>query len=83
MHCLLFLLVLLQLLRTGGPGLLDDLSLAKQCKVGENISTWGHELQAKCKSCTMHKAAEKFISLWENLCSQYQLIIISGFPAIS
>jgi hypothetical protein len=42
--------VLLQLLRTGGPELLDDLSLAKQCKIGENISTSGHALPAKCKS---------------------------------
>ena len=45
--CLLCIPVLLQLLRTGGPKLLDELSLAKQCKIGENISTSGHSLPAR------------------------------------
>ena len=45
--------VLLQLLRAGGPELLDDLSLAKQCKIGENILTSGHHLPAKSKYCQL------------------------------
>ncbi len=41
---------LLQLLQSGGPELLDDLSLAKQCKIGENIVTGGYALPTKCKA---------------------------------
>jgi len=51
--------VLVQLLRSGGVALLDDLSLAKQCKIGDNVVTWGHDLLAKCEFvCSTDRSAD-------------------------
>ena len=54
-----FFSVLLQLLRTGGPELLDDLSLAKQCKIGEIMSlmsekqNYSHALDGRTLTITV------------------------------
>jgi hypothetical protein len=41
--------VLFHFLRNGGEELLDELSLARQNRVGDNIVTRGHKLNTRCE----------------------------------
>ena len=43
--------VLYQLLKAGGRELLDELCLSRQCRLGENIVTQGHDLPTTCRLC--------------------------------
>ena len=49
MRTFFFPLVLFQFLRGGGEKLVDELSLARQGRVGDNIVTRGHDLNTKCE----------------------------------
>ena len=43
--------VVYQLLKAGGRELLDELCLSKQCQLGENIVTQGHDLPTTRRLC--------------------------------
>ncbi len=46
--------VLMQLLQSGGSAVLDELSLARQCPIGENIVTAGHNLPLRSMCVCEH-----------------------------
>ena len=59
-----FPLVLFQFLRGGGEKLVDELSLARQGRVGDNIVTRGHDLNTKCECIDCYIRTRWKFSLW-------------------